>query len=271
MGKRGMVNDDKHVQEGYKQHEAFQSKRVKKLRGNNKSQEQERDAKSFQKRWASLDLAKKIEAWIGVAGLFFAAILAVTAILQMCAMREQLDEMRNGSRDTQTIAESARIQTENTIKLADASIASTAAWIAVESWDYKGIQKDHAVFQVVLKNVGKTPATNVTTGWEFLFSKGQDLTILKRDPWQCPETSSSPGIVPPDKTWVTFVNTPVFPAEQLKMLERKEARVFIHGCAKYHDVLSDKERITQIGVFYPPLLNDTGKNLGIYAPYSRMK
>jgi hypothetical protein len=62
-----------------------------------------------------------------------------------------------------------RKSTEATKVAADAEVAAVAAWIVVDSWTYEGIEKDRARFKLVLKNVGKIPATGAKAAWEFSF------------------------------------------------------------------------------------------------------
>lgn len=164
-----------------------------------------------------------------------------------------------------------RKTTEATKLSADAAAASTAAWIVLESWGYKGIEQEQAIFNVILRNVGKTPATEVKTVWEFAFMPTADIKLIpKFDAYQCPKGGVSPAIVAPDEKWENTVKTPLLTPEQLKMATNHVGRIFIHGCVIYHDVLSPhKERITEIAAIYPSI--NTGKDFSIYDPYNRMK
>lgn len=168
-----------------------------------------------------------------------------------------------------------RKATESATLSADAAAASTAAWIALQSFTYEGMEEDKFVFKVIFKNVGKTPATEVKSGWEFHFMPAPDFKLVPQiSPWQCPKHKSGPAIVPPDGTWITMVKTSKYTAEQIKSVDNRIGRVFIHGCAIYRDVLStNKDRITEVAFIYhsmnPEL--DTGSSLTIYDAYNRMK
>lgn len=156
---------------------------------------------------------------------------------------------------------------------ADAAAAATTAWIAIDRFVIKGIDKDKIMFDVVFKNIGKTPALDNNAGWEFTFIPGppNDLTrIPQYAPYQCPETNVSPGILPPDKTWGTDIPA-VMTVEQIQLIKNRAAKVFIHGCAKYRDILTGRERITEVGAYYPGSTNPADLAIVIYAPYNRMK
>lgn len=158
---------------------------------------------------------------------------------------------------------------------ADAAAAATAAWITLQSFEYVRTDQDKAVFKVVLKNVGNTPATEVKSSWEFAIMQAPDLALVpKINAWQCPEGGSSPAIVSPDGEWETYVSSPSYTPAQLKMVANRIGRIFIHGCAQYHDVISPKkERVTELAVIYPTLSSNLGTEISVssYHPYMRMK
>lgn len=166
-----------------------------------------------------------------------------------------------------------RKSTEATKVAADAEVAAVAAWIVVDSWAYEGIEKNQARFKLVLKNVGKIPATGAKAAWEFSFLPTKDLNLIpRRDAYQCPKSGVSPAIIPPDKTWANDIGSPSLTAEQAKIVTDRAGMIFIHGCVTYRDVLSpEKERITEFSVIYPSLKTDGVDNLTIYEPYTRMK
>jgi hypothetical protein len=150
---------------------------------------------------------------------------------------------------------------------ANAAAAATAAWIIFEAAEYRGMTGNRAIFYVALKNVGKTPALDASTGWE--------VTVLPMDKWPtykdwaCPEKTSSPAIVPVEFPWKNDIGRPLNQL-QMKMLASKIGRIFLHGCATYRDVLTKRERITELAFFYP-LDTWEDQRMGIYPPYNRMK
>lgn len=166
-----------------------------------------------------------------------------------------------------------RKSTEATKVAADAEVAAVAAWIVVDSWTYKGIEKDRARFKMVLRNVGKIPAIGAKAAWEFSFLPTKDLNLIpRRDAYQCPKSGVSPAIIPQDKTWENDIGSPPLTEEQAKTVTDRVGMIFIHGCATYRDVLSpEKERVTEFAVIYPSLKTDGVDNLTIYEPYTRMK
>ena len=163
-----------------------------------------------------------------------------------------------------------RKTTEATKLAADAAAASSAAWIAMESFKTDGIRNDRITFDVVFKNIGKTPALDVKAGIEFTFTapiNPENLdNVPKYEPYQCPKPTVHPGILPPDKLWGTTFSPfdfHKFTPEEIQMLKNRTARFFVHMCATYRDVLSDKERITEIGGYFPSSLSPTEMGVGI--------
>ena len=100
-----------------------------------------------------------------------------------------------------------RKSTEATKLSADAAVAATAAWIALERFVITSIEKDQIMFEVSFRNIGKTSALDVKAGIELTFtapSHPQNFAnIPKYEPFQCPKPSAHPGILPPDKVWGT--------------------------------------------------------------------
>jgi hypothetical protein len=157
---------------------------------------------------------------------------------------------------------------------ADAAAASTAAWIVVEDFTYKGITEDMADFQIAFKNVGKTPALDAAAGFEFVFIPGVPwLTDVPRyQPFECPKTYVNMGIVSPEKPWgIKDLRSNPLTIGQIKMINARAGKIFIHGCAKYRDILTDRERITEVGGFFPGRLDPSHTAVSIYSPYNRLK
>ena len=156
---------------------------------------------------------------------------------------------------------------------ADAAAASVKSWITFMAARSTGVQDGKANFEVWLKNVGPTPAIAATVTWDVVF-------VLKGEPlpqfMNCPTGHKSmPGIFEPQGDWTTAVREPLS-AEQTQQLVEKMAHLYVYGCVRYHDVLSDQERLTEVAFFFPvetsPQAPDFGgKAVGIYAPYNRMR
>ena len=168
--------------------------------------------------------------------------------------------------------------TDATKLAADAAVAATAAWITLERFLVTGIEKDKINFNVIFKNNGKTPALDVQVGFELTFTapigpQDQDH-FPKYEPYQCPKPSFNPGIIPPDKTWSNVISTSdfyKFSPEEIEMINARTGRAFLHVCATYRDVLSDKERVTEVGGYYPASPNPADMSIAVYHPHSRMK
>lgn len=260
------MNDDQHSnkEQGRDGKPACQNIAEDSARERQRNQHEQLSKPLLQK-WRELGLDRKIESVVAVVGLIFAAVLSYTAIYQLSAMRDQLTEMKSGSEDTKIIAQSSKVQ-------ADAAIAATTAWIVLNTAKYKGIDQGRIIFEIEFKNIGKTPALAVHTGWEAWFLEGQELTAIpKIEAYQCPDDGPTPGTITPDEIVAVKVGRSFTEVQLNKVAERK-GRIVLHGCAQYHDLLSKNERITEIAVFYPPALSiSAGESVGIYDPYDRMK
>ncbi|HEY3306518.1 MAG TPA: hypothetical protein VGL70_23605 [Candidatus Binatia bacterium] len=131
---------------------------------------------------------------------------------------------------------------------ADAAAASTAPWIVADIAEYRGVVSNEAVFYVVLKNVGRLPALEASAGWEITVVPMDELPTYKA--WACPKAGPSPAIVPVEKPWKIYISKPLNTL-QMKMLASRTGRIFLHGCATYRDVLTTRDRITELAFFYP--------------------
>jgi hypothetical protein len=160
-------------------------------------------------------------------------------------------------------------------KAANAAAAATAAWIVYENWSFEGFNERNQVrFLIHFKNIGKTPAPRVATGWEYHFVLGRNAVGPEYGDWQCPRPTAQPGIIGSDAGWSTLIHSPPYTDVELKMLKDSTARLYIHGCVRYRDVLTERDRITEVAVFYPyppDLPISQSNSLGIYARYNRMK
>ncbi len=268
------MNNDEHRQKGNnRDEESSVSKEKHTKKAKPKAYEEEQPSKPFIK-WPSQVTINTIST---VVIAFFTVVLWFTSCNQLDSMREQtkamqaqLAEMKSGSEDTKTIAEAARHQAETAKILADSSSASTAAWIVTDTWDYK-IEKDRIVFEMGYKNVGKTAAIDTKFGMEFTLIEGPNLgKIPLYAPFQCPPMNASPGILPPNERVINKITNKPYSVDQLRLIADGKGKIFIHGCIIYRDVISDRERITEIGVTYVSKDRPNSPFI-IYAPYNRMK
>jgi len=159
---------------------------------------------------------------------------------------------------------------------AQADIASARAWIAFKMWKDVGVMKESRRFFGILvqKNVGTTPATNVSTKAGTFFVPGPALPGAEA--WQpvfegCPEEGvGDMGVVEANGEWVINIVGDQLTDEQMNMVQNREGRVFVHFCTTYRDLISpQEERITE-GVFYWPPWHGLDLMM-VYSEYFRMK
>lgn len=166
-----------------------------------------------------------------------------------------------------------RETTKATKLSADAAAASTIPWLVTDNWEYKGFEKDHPnvmLFHIGMKNVGKTSAIETEVGHDFIFIEGPNLNAVPPyEPYTCPKPDAKPGLVYPDVRMENTVRYGPLTVDQLRALREKKARVLIHGCIKYRDVLSENERITEYGTLY--MGTDEPVPFRIVHQYMRMK
>jgi hypothetical protein len=164
-------------------------------------------------------------------------------------------------------AENAGKLAESAVRQADASIAGIRPWITTTKWDYLGMKESRYIFAVVFKNVGKTPALDAITNWEFTFVPAQNR---KPDYSNCPTNKKlefRPGNISAEGSWrMEFQSDPLTDA-QLKMLENKTAKLYINGCTTYRDIIANQIRVTQAAGFFP---SNIGPGVQVYDAYAKM-
>lgn len=229
--------------------------------------------------WKEVPIDRQMELLIVIGGLIVAGVVMKNGIAQLeqmnrqtVAMEKQIAEIKKGGDDTKLIAESAKTQAENTKKLAEAAVASTTAWIVVDGWIY---DEKRGAIAVLMKNVGKTSALDVTTGLETRFFRTQDIRndrISEVEPGKCPNVRYRPGIIKPDKQWWNVIENPPLTQVERKMIGDGTGKIFIHVCATYREIFSDRERVTEAGSYYPsPTIFQGTRGFGTLAAYSRIK
>ena len=168
-----------------------------------------------------------------IVGVFVVAAYTTIAALQWCDMR--------------TAALAAK-------ESADAAVASVRAWIVVTKYDPPRVQAMklfNMPFAVEFENAGKTPATDISDGIEFVFvPKDRPAPKFKG----CPKNEDTPEML--IRAGQPFsINPEIKPhlsADQKESLTNGNAggSLFIHGCLHYHDVLTRKQRVTEFCGFY---------------------
>jgi hypothetical protein len=185
---------------------------------------------------------------------------AQAAIDQVKELKASVKAASIAASGTQDAAKAARIN-------ADAGTAGVKAWIAYDRLQI-ATKASQVIWTVVFRNVGKTPALDVATGWEFRFLPS---SVREQKFESCPTGQGSrPGLVAADQGWSTEITATLTDA-QLKLLNDKTARLWVHGCATFFDILdTQKRRFTEVAFIYPPLKEDLGAAT-VYAPYNRMQ
>lgn len=170
---------------------------------------------------------------------------------------------------------SEMIKTTSANRLAaEAASAGAKAWIAWESWKYHGRTDRGLHFSVIMNNVGQTPATAIQMGWVFAFYANRRQKPAFKS-WECPPVKEGKGIARQNDPWNNniFYNRPSQDGftieEQSQMIAERKGTMFILGCVKYHDVLGNSDRITQMAVYYPPA--DNGDGFTIYPQFNQLK
>lgn len=215
---------------------------------------------SLSQQWHCVSIDKRFETGIALIGLFIAAILAVVAACQLSAMKDQtasmqgqLTEMKSGS---------------------EAAIASSRAWIMQTSYHHSVVGSKHH-FSVTLKNYGHTPAFNIRIRWEVIYVEGQPIVYPKFTHWECPTSNKAgdkvyemrPGIIADGGTLDTDFDSAILSEDQLRSIRDKTARLFLHGCITYRDVVTPIERRTELAGY--TVGNFDG--IGIYDAYENIE
>jgi hypothetical protein len=136
---------------------------------------------------------------------------------------------------------------------ADASIATVRAWLDIPTVKFVSSPPNarQPEFSLTVENLGRTPAKALAVTVEFVF----DSQAADEQFTTCPATNliKNPFMVagPPGELF-TF---PLGAAVAAKLAQLNEAAhngvsVYAHGCVRYHDVMTNLERITEFCVRY---------------------
>jgi hypothetical protein len=137
---------------------------------------------------------------------------------------------------------------------ADASVATVRAWLDTHSFKFVHTPPDVRQpvipeFSMTVENLGKTPAKALAITIEFAF----DNEHADKQFSGCPEANLGriPFMVagPPGEPWAISVSS-VTAAQFAQLKAGTNASVYAHGCVQYHDVMTDRVRLTEFCVRY---------------------
>lgn len=145
-----------------------------------------------------------------------------------------------------------RETTEATKESADAVVASVRAWIVLSKYDPPTVRalkifNGNMPFVVEFQNAGKTPATDITSGIEFVYvAKGEKPPKFS----SCPKDDGTSSMLI-NAGQPFSINPEIKPhlsAQQIDTLANGSnlgGSLYIHGCVHYHDVLTRQARKTE--------------------------
>lgn len=141
-------------------------------------------------RWRAIDLDRKIELFLVFGGIVIASIVMINGGVQLEQMREQtramqgqVAEMKTGGADTKIIAESTRMQAEDTHRLALAtqeSLELAREQAAMGMRPYISVSKvdvgqfnvgNRPIVNLHYVNFGVSPAVSITTPKKMVIGK----------------------------------------------------------------------------------------------------
>ena len=139
---------------------------------------------------------------------------------------------------------------------ADASIATVRAWLDVPTLKFihslpDARQPVAPEFSLTLENLGRTPAKQLVLTVEFVF----DDQSADKQFTGCPETNllRNPFMVagPPGEPFTFPLGTDLAArVAQLNGGAGSSLSVYAHGCIRYHDVMTNLQRLTEFCVRY---------------------
>jgi hypothetical protein len=139
---------------------------------------------------------------------------------------------------------------------ADASIATVRAWLDIHTLKFvhslpNAPQPGAPEFSLTVENLGRTPAKQLAVTVEFVF----DDQSADKQFTRCPETNliRNPFMVagPPGEPF-TFPLGANLAAKlaQLNGAADSGLSLYAHGCVRYHDVMTNLQRLTEFCVRY---------------------
>jgi hypothetical protein len=139
---------------------------------------------------------------------------------------------------------------------ADASIATVRAWLDIPTVKFvssppNAHEPGAPTFSLTVENLGRTPAKALAVTVEFVF----DNQAVDQQFTGCPRTNlvSTPFMVagPPGEPF-TFPLGSELAAKfaQLNGAADRNLSIYAHGCVRYHEVMTNLERLTEFCVRY---------------------
>lgn len=139
---------------------------------------------------------------------------------------------------------------------ADASIATVRAWLDIPTLKFvhplpNVPQPEAPVFSLTVENLGRTPAKQLAVTVEFVF----DDQSADKQFTGCPATNliRNPFMVagPPGEPFTFPLGTNLAAKlAQLNGAADSGLSVYAHGCVRYHDVMTNVQRLTEFCVRY---------------------
>jgi len=139
---------------------------------------------------------------------------------------------------------------------ADASIATVRAWLDIPTLKFLDSPPDAhqpvaPKFSLTLENLGRTPAKELAVTVEFVF----DDQSADRQFTGCPDRNliRNPFMVagPPGESFTFRLGTELAAKfAQLHGPTDSTLSIYAHGCVRYHDVMTNLERLTEFCVRY---------------------
>ncbi len=246
----------------------------------------------IRQKWTQLEFDRKCEIFIAGIGLLFAAVLTCVTTFQLSqmkeqtqAMKDQLDQMKSGDVETKIIAESAKLQADNTKKLAELSSSQIEqlragveeshkmaaasqesinlaresfrldmrAWVGPKYYNLKVFQAGKPItVEVGFTNTGKTPARNfsafvVIHPSEKHLSEGEMVKIFSQ---YGKLQQKSDVVFRSEEKSITVSTSDIANDQTVEMVKSKQLFIYVFGELAYDDVFNNRHSTKFCG-YYP--------------------
>jgi hypothetical protein len=248
------MNEDHHTYEKEACHDEPANKQIVDESSRKRDGRQcKQPSESILEQWRSLAIDKRIESTVAIIGLIVGIFVALVALNQLDAMREQSDamrlqlaEMKSGSADTKTIAESAKAQTE-------ALILDQRPWVGIKSMRMETFEVNKPVQVVILlTNSGKTFARQVVVVGHKAIGRKDVVPDFDQMSKILPKKPARPKVIFPNLMVSVMQNTSFLLSESQFAEIRNRTQIFyIFGYITYTDAF-DKEHMTEFCGLYDP-------------------
>lgn len=231
-------------------------------------------SKSLHQKWQDLGIDRQIESGVALVGLVVAGVLAVTAINQLNAMREQttsmqaqLAEMKAGGIETgKLIAATEKIAEATSTGIAQSKAALEAtieasrlgqrAWVGQSTIKVTVLEASKPIrVEVIFTNTGQSPALK-TKGLFFMQVKERPIDIGKVNLDQLAKSLKDPSSIStvfPNKALSIQTNA-IVPATEKDIAEIKAGRleILVIGRVTYFDIFQTAH-VTAVCARYEPI------------------